>query len=450
MSKIKNIIAVFGLIAGLASALLPQTASASSSTMQGFDDNMCAAMSTGSSVTLTDTRDGNTYTVRKLADGNCWMVDNLKLQGRTISSADSNLPSGDTISIPSSSTADWCTDATQACYEQLMTLDATDTSISGQSSAQSSYGVYYNWYTATATYGAYDTTSGDVAYSVCPKGWRLPKGGSSGEFQSLYTEYPSASGMLSSTGPAFVLSGYRSGSSTYGQGSDGYYWSSTANNNNFAYRLDLYSSSVYPANSYYKYYGHSVRCVLDHPVAETTVTATLEDVISMRLVSSQSLGDKTYECHTASDSSDPSVYQSCSGQDQLVSTTILPSQDDKTTMYTDVYVSTNVLAGFNLTMKDSDNNNSLQTIAGDTISAISSEPVGGTTPGWAVKIDNVNTWYAVPAANAANSLTIKTHTPSPAAVSVDVHSKVTYGVAASDTQASGTYTDTVVYTATTR
>ena len=29
--------------------------------------------------TLTDTRDGNTYTVRKLADGNCWMTDNLRL-----------------------------------------------------------------------------------------------------------------------------------------------------------------------------------------------------------------------------------------------------------------------------------------------------------------------------------------------------------------------------------
>ena len=174
-----------------------------------------------------------------------------------------------------------------------------------------------------------------------------------------------------------------------------------------------------------------------------TVTAVLSDVISMSLESHSALGTKTKTCESQRD-------PACTGQDQVVSTTILPSAADTTSMYTVITVNTNVTSGFDLTMKDSDNNTNLQTTNGDTIATINTEPVGGTTPGWAVKIDNVNTWHAVPAANAASPLTIKSHQPNPAAVSVNVRSTVTYGVAASSSQPSGTYTDTIVYTATTR
>ncbi|MDO5480548.1 MAG: hypothetical protein Q4F58_02700 [Candidatus Saccharibacteria bacterium] len=36
-------------------------------------------MSTGDTAVLQDLRDGQMYTVAKLADGNVWMVDNLNL-----------------------------------------------------------------------------------------------------------------------------------------------------------------------------------------------------------------------------------------------------------------------------------------------------------------------------------------------------------------------------------
>ena len=62
-------------------------------------------------------------------------------------------------------------------------------------------------------------------------------------------------------GPGFVLSGYRSDSRTNYQGSDGYYWSSTAYDTRYAYLLYLGSSNVYPALNLNKYYGFSVRCV---------------------------------------------------------------------------------------------------------------------------------------------------------------------------------------------
>ncbi len=181
----------------------------------------------------------------------------------------------------------------------------------------------------------------------------------------------------------------------------------------------------------------------DEVTNPNTVTAVLNDVISMSLESHSTLGTKTTTCESQK-------VTPCSGDEQIVSTTILPNAADTTSMYTIIKVNTNVTAGFNLTMKDADNYNSLRTTNGDSIAAISSLPVGGSNPGWAVRIDDSSTWNAVPAANASSSLTVKTHQPNPAAVSVNVQSRVTYGVAASSSQPSGTYTDTVVYTATTR
>ena len=64
------------------------------------------------------------------------------------------------------------------------------------------------------------------------------------------------------SGPGFVLSGYRAASSTYYQGSFGYYWTASATNDaRYASDLFLGSSIVYPASSDLKYLGFSVRCV---------------------------------------------------------------------------------------------------------------------------------------------------------------------------------------------
>ena len=199
-----------------------------------------------------------------MADGKVWMTENLKLTNATLNSSSSNLPTGATFSLPASSTARWCTTSNSTnCDGAANVLDATDTSISGQSSAQSNYGVYYNWFAATAGEGTYDKSSGSVSRDICPKGWRLPTVGSSGGFQGLYNAGYNTTSLMQKTtgGPAFVLSGYRYGSSTDNQGSSGLYWSSTAINNNGAYSLVLNSSSVSPAYNNRKYGGFSVRCL---------------------------------------------------------------------------------------------------------------------------------------------------------------------------------------------
>ena len=194
-------------------------------------------------VTLTDTRDNNTYTVSKLADGKCWMTQNLRIAGKTITPADSDVTANYTI--PASSISGFDSGAYEASNAYL-----------------DSDGGLYKWYTATAGTGTYYMSSGNTTVSICPKGWRLPTGGNSGEFQTLYNNYPSSSALRSDP-VNLTLSGSVYNSSRYDQGSNGYYWSSTAHSNKGVYAYDLFltASTVYPTYYGGKNGGRSVRCI---------------------------------------------------------------------------------------------------------------------------------------------------------------------------------------------
>ncbi|MBQ1373478.1 hypothetical protein IIY66_01585, partial [Candidatus Saccharibacteria bacterium] len=264
-------------------------------------DNTTGTLNVGKNTitALTDNRDGNIYTVARLADGNCWMTENLRLDNEaTISTANTNNPlvadnnvaiknnDGNTSAHLSPTSNSWCTNSDSACYDQsyLNTnnslLPATSPSFSQDftngshnSSFDSnvvSYSNYYNWYSATAGNGTYDKSSGEVAGDICPAGWRLPVGGNnntSGSFYYLHQQMGAASGATGSNNwrsfpNNFVYSGNWYGSSAYYRGSYGYYWSSTAYSTYYAYGLYFGSSSVYPANNGNKYGGYSVRCVV--------------------------------------------------------------------------------------------------------------------------------------------------------------------------------------------
>ena len=191
--------------------------------------------------TLTDTRDNNTYTVSKLADGRCWMTQNLRIVNKTITPADSDVTANYTI--PASSISGFESYDTSNAY-----IDGGDG--------------FYTWYTATAGTGTQSMSSGNTAVSICPKGWRLPTGGNSNsEFQALYSNYNSSSALMSNP-VSLTLSGYVGSSSRYHQGSSGFYWSSTVDSSGSAYDLRLGTSAVNPANHYnYKHSGFSVRCI---------------------------------------------------------------------------------------------------------------------------------------------------------------------------------------------
>ncbi len=217
--------------------------------MQDMTSNICKN-TIDSSGTLLDTRDNRTYNVRKLKDGNCWMVENLKLSNVTISSYDSDMRESDgDFTVPASNISGF-TSSDQ--YDPKAYVDST-------------YGGYYNWYTATAGTGDASFTSGNAPSSICPKGWQLPVNGDSNTDKS-YTKLLSGltTGSALTANPyIFVYGGQIDSNNLSGTGDNGagFYWSSTANGTAKAYFLRFTSTSVIPSYSSQHHLGRSVRCV---------------------------------------------------------------------------------------------------------------------------------------------------------------------------------------------
>ena len=268
-------------------------------------------------VTLTDTRDNNTYTVSKLADGRCWMTKNLRIAGKTITPADSNVTANYTI--PASSISGFSSYDTSNAYVD-------------------NDGGFYNWYTATAGTGTQtlSTQGQNTTVSICPKGWRLPTSGSGGEFQVLYNNYNSSS-VLRSNPVNLILSGFVSFSSHGNQDLYGFYWSSTVNSSNNAYGLGLNTSNVNPAlNGNYKYYGLSVRCIADDKL-------TFDNIANMQDMTPEICANaKEHQTATLRDIRDGNTYTVAKLKDgkcwmtqnlRIINKTITPADSDVTTNY---------------------------------------------------------------------------------------------------------------------
>ena len=210
--------------------------------MQDMTPEVCANTKEQQVATLKDVRDSNTYTVAKLKDGKCWMTQNLRIAGKTLTSTDSDVTTSYTIPASSLSSFD------------SGTYDASNAYVDSD-------GGFYTWRTATAGTGtqALSTNGQNTTVSICPKGWRLPTSGSSGEFRTLYNNYNSSSALRSNP-VNFTLSGAVHSNSRRDQGY-GYYWSSTVNSSNSAYYLNLNISNAIPADYSSKFYGFSVRCI---------------------------------------------------------------------------------------------------------------------------------------------------------------------------------------------
>ena len=195
-------------------------------------------------VTLKDTRDGNTYTVSKLADGKCWMTQNLRIIDKKISYDNSDNLLRD-YDIPRSSLSGFNTYDTSNAYVDPV------------------YGGYYNWYTATAGTGKYSTPGDDkdAKSSICPKKWRLPTNfRNEKDFKTLYEKYGTLSALRSSP-VNLTLAGRANSGSIINQGTEGGYFSATMYSNNLAYGLSLDQSSASPLGKIEKGFGYLVRCI---------------------------------------------------------------------------------------------------------------------------------------------------------------------------------------------
>ena len=211
-----------------------------------------------------DTRDNEVYWIQKLADNKCWMLDNLRLGVADISA---NLTSSNTNLSSTISASTWNGYRTTSGFESytapMFNSASANNTTTSYGSGSGKIGVYYNYCAASAgTYCyAYGYGTGNASYDICPKGWRMPTGGSGGEYEALYTAYSSNATNFRNA-LSTPLSGYFSNSSANHQGSCGYFWSSTYSYSSYMYYLDVSSSDVDPKYDDYRYSGDSVRCLL--------------------------------------------------------------------------------------------------------------------------------------------------------------------------------------------
>ena len=215
----------------------------SAGTMQANASSVCSSLTqaptngtkTLASVSaLTDQRDNNTYAIAKLADGNCWMIENLRLEAdatrgdtnRLLSQGYGTSTTYGNFSGLADPEAPWANFSTTA--NSLYSTDGTDNTINigasyagnrfprynnynNQSTSANrpqdpttnsatnsttnagmySYGNYYTWHAAIADLTSNTTSNQSTTNtSLCPAGWHLPKGGdksneANNEFWSL-------------------------------------------------------------------------------------------------------------------------------------------------------------------------------------------------------------------------------------------------------------------------
>ena len=208
------------------------------------------------------------YTVRKLADGNCWMSDNLKFE----------LEANKTYTGVDNTTGEPITFNTGAICGNGNTNAACI--MNGNTTYGGTYDTwYYNWYAATAGSGTESMVNQDAPYSICPKGWRLttnytntsyPSGGADKSWGSLLYTYGISPTWHETTTEYQILEAFpftlpRAGyfsSGAFQHNGYGDWWSATAYSTAAnAYSLAFGTTGVLPQNRNYKYYGFNVRCV---------------------------------------------------------------------------------------------------------------------------------------------------------------------------------------------
>lgn len=255
-----------------------------------------ASKSSGYIAALRDVRDNQVYAVAKLADGNYWMIENLRLNNNStkpnwgdnsfsqgFGGVFSGLANAESENFSSSTTSNSLYNTGNAHTMPRYNNNNTNSPVANMTGADGniySYGNYYTWAAAIADTTAHSSSSDIINTSICPAGWHLPYGNNgtgtnggntSGGFYNLNYKINNNSNVTDATASRnlraypnnFVYSGYFGNSSAGLRGSYGLYWSSTANNSNNAYSLYFNSGRVRPGTSYNNMYGgYSVRCVL--------------------------------------------------------------------------------------------------------------------------------------------------------------------------------------------
>jgi uncharacterized protein (TIGR02145 family) len=276
--------------------------------MPTYIQNLDPALCTTDPMTVVDIRDNEEYMVQRLADGNCWMLDNLRLEPTEISletlkgntnASDETLTylknGGGSGQYPANGvSSNWYSSSQERYDLPYIKTSYKDFTPPTYGNGSGKAGVYYNYCAASA--GSYCYASGagtgNAAYDICPAGWRLPVGGSTSdatnEFNNLYLAYGSNQASFKEA-LSTPLSGFIDTGSNTNMGAYGYYWSSTSYSTDAMYYLIVRAGSISPNSNFRRYDGLSIRCVLDAQ-PESTAIEYLQDVTTA-MVDGLGIGD---------------------------------------------------------------------------------------------------------------------------------------------------------------
>ena len=148
---------------------------------------------------LRDIRDDDVYAIAKLADGQYWMIENLRLDNTaniTTSNTQSNNGSwgGGFIGLADPEPLNNFSyrpiaNSLYGPYSSTVPRYNNDNTKRANGAEPYSYGNYYSWPAAVADASFY-SADGEMSISstsICSSGWRLPKDDNDSDFQTLYS-----------------------------------------------------------------------------------------------------------------------------------------------------------------------------------------------------------------------------------------------------------------------
>ena len=228
-------------------------------TMQNMDSASCSSVP----VVAIDTRDNQEYLVQRLADGKCWMIDDLRLGSvalsESLSSENTNISEESTFVLPSSSALnnDYATPQINA--------DNAGQNINSFGNTSGKAGVYYNFCAASAGTVCSKNTPDPATEDVCPAGWRLPTGGLDGEQKALF-DLVGGTAQLAQPALSLTFSGwydYHNGGTVKEFETASWLWSSTPKNvTDKTFEGFIGRTKNHFDQGAFENYGLGIRCVM--------------------------------------------------------------------------------------------------------------------------------------------------------------------------------------------
>jgi uncharacterized protein (TIGR02145 family) len=250
-------------------------------------DNTSNGVNQNNTVTLTDTRNNQDYLVGKLADNNCWMLNNLKIANQAIDNTNTDLNTKSSFTIPALDTTNNYDPDNPIVYGPLNSSNSRNGEDYDVSDPTSDHfgGYLYNWsaVTAGATTSNYTNQYDYTDNSICPKNWKLPTANGDWQPDSHPSDFAALNIAMYNNGSGTTSSNYYDQNHAnnfkfagpfrgvfsgdwYGdlndQGDWANLWSGSAFGSLNAFYLDFYPSGVGPDGVSSRSYGFAVRCLL--------------------------------------------------------------------------------------------------------------------------------------------------------------------------------------------